>query len=109
LLVSLSPAPAQAQALGQAKVAIISARFLFFFPLTKNLIKGGISGQIDKNKNIQPNQSVIARTQARKRADADCFSFLGKVIKIKNDHAAILCIQIRLKQVTMTIANLRQR
>jgi hypothetical protein len=31
MLVSLSPAPAQAQPLGQAKVAIISAYFLFFF------------------------------------------------------------------------------
>ena len=52
MLVSLSPAPAQAQPLGQAKVAIISASFfsLSFLPLTKNLIKGGIFGQIVKNK-----------------------------------------------------------
>ena len=38
ILVSLSPA--QAQPLGQAKVAIISASFSFFLPLIKNLIKG---------------------------------------------------------------------
>jgi hypothetical protein len=49
ILVSLSPAPAQAQPLGQAKVAIISAYFLFF-SLTKNLIKGGISEQTVQNK-----------------------------------------------------------
>ena len=53
ILVSLSPAPAQAQPLGQAKLAIIYAYFLFFFffsLLTKNLIKGGISGRIVENK-----------------------------------------------------------
>jgi hypothetical protein len=50
LLVSLSPARAQAQPLGQAKVAIIFAYFFFFSLLTKNIIKGGISGQIVKSK-----------------------------------------------------------
>jgi hypothetical protein len=49
LLVSLSPAPAQAQPLGQAKVAIISASF-FFLPPTKNLIKGGFLGKLLKTK-----------------------------------------------------------
>ena len=38
--------------LGQAKEVIIIARFFFFsflvLPLTKNLIKGGISGQIEQ-------------------------------------------------------------
>jgi hypothetical protein len=44
-LVSLSPAQAQAQPIGKAKVAIISTRFLFF-PRNKNRI----SSQIDENK-----------------------------------------------------------
>jgi hypothetical protein len=45
ILVSLSPAPAQAQPLGQAKVATISAYFLFLL-----FHCPGISGQIVQNK-----------------------------------------------------------
>jgi hypothetical protein len=55
MLVSHSPAPAQAQPIEKAKVAIISARFflLLLLTLTKNLIKGGVSGQIDENKSYK--------------------------------------------------------
>jgi hypothetical protein len=103
-----------------AKVAFIFFKIFFYLlPLTKNLFKGGISGQIDKTKvikgtksgnqkNNQPNQSVHAHARAQKRASTACFSILGKVIKTKNDQGTIVCIQIGSSKLKRTIPNHKQ-
>jgi hypothetical protein len=66
LLVSLGPAPAQAQPLGQAKVAIISV-ISFLSLMSINLIKGGISGKIFQKKSyrrykVRPPKKMSAKS-----------------------------------------------
>ena len=82
LLVSVSPSSAPAQPIGQAKVAIIYARlflFLLLFPLTKPLIKGGFSGQIDYSKSYkgykvgQPKKIPLTCTSPSPKTCACCF------------------------------------
>jgi hypothetical protein len=71
------------------------ASICFVLSPTINLSKGGISGEIDKNKSYkgyrvrQPpkNATQSERARAQKRVHVACFSFL--VIKTKNDQGTM--------------------